>query len=100
MIQIIGLLGCLYLFIKGCEFVASNNYRDETGQMKGSAAVGTMFSFAGAIGFSVALYLQGAELRTVSDMTYNESEAAAALADTYAACVELAAGDPALLAQC
>ena len=67
MVQIIGFLGCLYLFLKGCEFVTSKNYSKEDGesQMDGANAAATI-AFIGSLVFAAWLFFQG---QGVGDIT-------------------------------
>lgn len=60
MIQIVGLLGCLYLFIKGLEISSSNTHRDAEGRFSGNAIFAMILSWVGAFVFALWLLAQGA----------------------------------------
>lgn len=59
MLQIIGFLGCLYLFVKGWEIIANKSYRAEDGTLNGAALAASMFAFAGCAVFVIWLLAQG-----------------------------------------
>lgn len=58
MLQIIGWMGCLYLFVKGLEFIANRSYRSEEGKYYATATAGAVVCWLGAIVFFVLLNAQ------------------------------------------
>ncbi len=58
MLQLIGWMGSLYLFVKGFEFLANNAYRDQNGRLKNSAMVATSIAWLGAAVFFFAFTMQ------------------------------------------
>ena len=62
MLQIIGWLGCLYLFIKALEICSGSEHRTGQGHLKTSAAIACGLGWAGALGFAVWIFAQGAAL--------------------------------------
>jgi hypothetical protein len=66
MLQIIGLIGCLYLLVKGCEFYGNKGYRSEEGLLNGSATIGGLLSVIGSVGFALWLIGQGGAFQSSS----------------------------------
>jgi hypothetical protein len=62
MLQIIGFLGCVYLIVKACELGSSSAHRDTEGALSPSAAAGILVASAGALGFAVWIFVQGASV--------------------------------------
>lgn len=58
MLQIIGWMGCVYLFVKGLEFIANRSYRNDDGSYGVTATVGSVVSWLGAIVFFFMLNAQ------------------------------------------
>jgi hypothetical protein len=58
MVRIVGFLGCLYLLVKGFEFLASSGFRAEDGQLKLGAKIAAAVCFIGGFGFAVWLVVQ------------------------------------------
>jgi hypothetical protein len=58
MLQIIGWMGCVYLFVKGIEFMASRNYRNNEGGIGGAAIVGPIICWLSAFAFALILNVQ------------------------------------------
>lgn len=52
MIQIIGFLGCLYLFVKGLEILSQE-------RQNGASQAASALALIGAFGFAIWLYIQG-----------------------------------------
>ena len=116
MLQIVGWLGCVYLFVKAFEIGSSSAHRDEKGEVNSPAAIAIAVSAVASIGFAVWILLQGAAIDSASpygslssyDSSYSDDEAAAAadaaMADVEAnieaaqAAVDSAAADAAVAA--
>lgn len=58
MLTIIGLLGCLYLFIKGLEISSSTAHRDSEGNFSGNAIFAMLLAWGGAFCFGLWLLAQ------------------------------------------
>jgi len=87
MLQIIGWLGCLYLFVKGCEALANSSYRTADGGLNGYANTAVVLSFAGALGFALWLLVQGGALKglgssSLAAVDYNVDANLPAIDDT------------------
>jgi hypothetical protein len=59
MLQIIGLLGCVYLFVKSFEFGSSRQYRLNNGHMSAGALFAMWIAVVGSLGFAFLLIVQG-----------------------------------------
>ncbi|MFA7595220.1 MAG: hypothetical protein WCY92_02600 [Novosphingobium sp.] len=55
MLQIIGLLGCVYLFVKAFDILGSANHRKANGSPSAFALVAVILALLGAILFAVIL---------------------------------------------
>lgn len=55
MLQIIGLLGCVYLFVKAFDILGSANHRKASGSLNGFALTAVIIAFLGAILFAFIL---------------------------------------------
>lgn len=60
MLQIIGLLGCLYVFVKGLEIAGSSTQRDAEGRVAAPAIFAMLLAWLGAFGFALWFIAQGA----------------------------------------
>ncbi len=60
MLQIIGLLGCLYLFIKGLEIASSSAHCNADGRFSGPAIFAMLLAWLGAFVFGLWFLAQSA----------------------------------------
>ena len=76
MLQLIGWLGCLYLFVKGLEFFANSAYRDDNGSLKGSAIFAIAIAWLGSAVMFFAFLVQGLAMpgAEASGMTASQVE--------------------------
>lgn len=99
MLQIIGLLGCVYLVVKALEMSANRNLRAEDGLMYGTAIAGMVVAWAGAISFALWLVMAGAQMSNLmnggSVSSYSNSAADGAALE---AAADAAASDAASVA--
>ena len=59
MLQIIGWLGCVYLFVKGLELFSSNSHRLPDGKLNSYAITGAIIAVVGSLIFALMLVGQG-----------------------------------------
>lgn len=65
MLQLIGWLGCLYLFVKALELSGDDSRRNEHKEMNFSTLLAVWLAIIGAGGFALMLYLQGERIPEV-----------------------------------
>jgi len=58
MLQIIGWLGCLYLFVKGLEILSSSAHRTEDGKLTSNGKAAAIISILGSVLFLVLVNSQ------------------------------------------
>lgn len=62
MLQIIGWLGCVYLFIKALEIASGSGHRNENGDLRSSAMAACGLAWFGSVGFAIWIFVQGSAL--------------------------------------
>lgn len=60
MLQIIGLLGCVYLLVKAFDILGSSNHRKASGSLNVFSIIGIVLAFLGATLFALILLSAGA----------------------------------------
>jgi hypothetical protein len=60
MLQIIGLLGCVYLLVKAFDILGSANHRKASGSLSAFSVIGVFIAFLGSILFALILLSAGA----------------------------------------
>jgi hypothetical protein len=70
MVQIIGFMGCLYLFVKALEIASNDAFTDKEGNLKGPATLALILCGLGSIGFALWLFIQGAAMAEITDIRY------------------------------
>lgn len=66
MLQIIGLMGCAYLFVKAFEMMGNSGLRKEDGGMADHATVAVFIAFGSAVVFGLWLIAQGLSIEQSS----------------------------------
>lgn len=94
MIQIIGWLACMMLFIYSVRFMFSPDFRHDDGRIKESAGAVTGLGILAAIGFAVLLGNQGAAMQGVD----TPDLPGAALSDSEIECITNAKSSDEVLA--
>ena len=80
MLQIIGWMGCVYLLVKGVEFIAHAGYRNEAGHMKITAVAAAVIAWLSAAILFVLLNIQSGSFNggdTAPPGTYPADKSAA-----------------------
>ena len=75
MLQIIGWLGCVYLFVRCASMMVSNEFKNAEGQMDVAASVIATFGLIASLGFAIWLNGQGLSFETANDLERLTSEA-------------------------
>ena len=93
MLQIIGWLGCLYLFVKSLEILSSRSHRDDENQLTAAATSAVAAGICGSIGFALWLGAQGdaASSAMSFDSGYDAPAIESSLTDEQVDCINSAA---------
>jgi hypothetical protein len=67
MVEIIGWLGCLYLFVKGLEIIGAQ--RAAYGRMHHASFLAALLAIAGAIFFALVLYGQAQSVSNAASLS-------------------------------